>query len=226
MKITLKEKYLSENNDMSYLIFDKQENFNFKAWQFVMLDNGNIKRAYSIASSPNDDFIWFYVKRVSENGMSKYLTYDIKIGNSLELSWPYGHMVCEPKKIKNFLLISIWSWLAPMISIYNYLNETKKYNKILNLYWERYESFFINEVQNIFKSKENENIKNIFYLSREEKQLFKKWYVQSSFDEAKEFLWTENTDIFLCGSPSMVDDSIDILEKLWFKKENMYFEKY
>jgi ferredoxin-NADP reductase len=43
-----------------------------------MLDNGSLKRAYSIASSPCEETISFYVKKASENGLSKYLVEDIQ----------------------------------------------------------------------------------------------------------------------------------------------------
>jgi NAD(P)H-flavin reductase len=81
--IKLGNKYLSPNNTTAYLEFVVEEDFDFLPGQFAMLDNGQIKRPYSFASSPalakSEKKVCFYVKKVSENGMSKYLVEDISV---------------------------------------------------------------------------------------------------------------------------------------------------
>lgn len=229
MKIKLIEKKLSGNNEVAYLIFEIEKKFDFKAGQFTMLNNGSLKRAYSIASSPSllkKSQIWFYVKKASETGMSKYLTKDIKVGDELDMMGPLWHMfIKEKSKKKDYLLISAWSWLWPILSIYEDLVESWEYNNIYNLHQER---FFENIVEDIFKkinSFQNNNVKNIFFLSKWEHKLCEKWYIQSKLDDV---LWKikdkTNLEVYMCWNPSIVDD---LNEKLkWFWIENIYFEKY
>jgi len=224
MKLKLKNKTLSENKEVAYLTFESEEKISFQAGQFMMLDNGEIKRAYSIASSPLDEDISFYVKKASENGMSKYLVEDIQIGDNISFMGPFGHMILEESK--NYLLISTWSGLAPILSIYRTLLKQWNYKKIVNLYWERYENTMVPAILEEMKSYENENVKNYFHLSREEKDWFWKWYVENSLEKAISFLWTDDLNVYICWKPVMVDETIEKLEKLWVKKENIKFEKF
>ena len=170
MKIKLIDKKLSENNEIAYLTFKVSENFDFKAWQFVMLDNWNLKRAYSIASSPSLLKEWkicFYVKKASENGMSAYLVDKIKIQDELDMMWPFWHMfIKEQSEEKIYLLISAWSWLWPILWIYEDLIQSWKYKNIYNFYQERY-------FENIVKNNENTNIENEWKLENRCKENLK-----------------------------------------------------
>ena len=221
--IKVEKIFKSKNNNIVYIICEKKD-FKFQAWQFCMFDLINLKRAYSIASSPLDNFLWFYIKKASETGMSNYLTQKIKVWDKIKISWPYGHMKLEENKSTNYLFISTGSWFAPMISMYKTLVKSWNYNKIVNIFWERYKENTIDEILNEIKSYENENIKNIFYLSKENINWFKNWYVQSSIDEALKFLWKNKLNVYLCGKPAMVDENVKILKEKWIK--NIYFEKY
>ncbi len=229
MKIKLVEKKLSENNEVAYLTFELEKEFDFKAGQFVMLDNGSLKRAYSIASSPSLLEKWqisFYIKKASEAGMSKYLTCDIQEGDELDMMGPLWHMfVKEQSKKKDYLLISAWSWLWPILWIYENLVESWEYNNIYNLYQER---FFENIVEDVFKkmnSFQNDNVKNIFFLSRCEHEMCEKWYIDSKLNDV---LWQiedkTNLEVYMCWSPSIIDDLENNLKEYWI--ENIYFEKY
>jgi ring-1,2-phenylacetyl-CoA epoxidase subunit PaaE len=226
MELKLKNKILSENKEVVYLTFSPENKINFKAGQFMMLDNWEIKRAYSIASSPLDEDISFYVKKASENGMSKYLVEDMKVDDKIIAIWPFGHMVVEEDENTNYLLISVWSWLGPILSIYRYLIQTKKFSKIYNLYWERYENTIVKDILNEMKWFESENVKNTFFLSREEKTGFENWYVEKWIEKALDFLWKDNLKVYMCGKPEMVDDTIEKLLSLWVNQDNIKFEKF
>jgi len=224
MKIKLKQKFLSKNKDVAYLVFNKDEGFSYKSWQFMMLDNGKFKRAYSIASSPLDNELAFYIKKASENGMSKYFVEDMKENEEIDAIWPFWHMILEENEKTNYLLISVWSWLWPILSIYRTLLKTWKFNKLVNIFWERYKDSI---VENVLKelSLNDDKVKNIIHLSRENLEWFKFWYVQESFSSAIDFLWKDIV-VYMCWKPSMVDESIERLTKLWIKKENIRFEKF
>ena len=226
MKLILKNKILSENKEVVYLSFESEENISFKAGQFLMLDNGQVKRAYSIASNPLEKNISFYIKKASENGMSKYLVEDIKLWDEISAIWPFWHMIVEEDENTNYLLISVWSGLGPILSIYKYLIETKKYWKIYNLYWERYEKAIVRDTLDKMKGFENKNVKNMFFLSREEKDWFENWYVEKGLEKALEFLWKDNTKVYMCWKPEMVDETIKKLVSLWINQENIKFEKF
>jgi len=224
MKIKLSKKILSKNSEVVYLEFQPEEKIDFQAGQFLMIDNWNIKRAYSIASTPNDDKICFYIKKASENGMSKCLVEDIKEWDQLSVMWPFWHMVLKENKNKNYLLVSVWSGLGPILSIYKTLSKSWNFSKLVNIFWERYENTIVTNVLDEL-SVNNDKITNILYLSREKKEWFRTWYVQESFEEAIKLLW-KDTIVYMCGKPDMVDVSVEKLIHLWIDKENIYFEKF
>ena len=246
MKIVLKEKYLSPNRQTAYLVFQLTEKFVFKAGQFVMLSNWQIKRAYSIATTPKEaerGLIWFYVKKVSETWMSKFLVEDIQNWDTLEMIWPFGHMVLDNvKKEFNYLLISIWSGLGPVLSILTEIRWNENINleaiKVANLYWERYFSSIVPKVIEDMSEIEkwwNWNVKNIIYLSREEKveQLtdlsleFRRWHIQDWLEDALKFVWdAAKLKVYICWKPAMVDDIVAKLIDKWVIKDNIKFEKY
>jgi len=222
--LKLVDKKLSLNKEVVYLTFEYDKKIDFKSWQFLIFEVNNLKRAYSIASSSFENKIWFYVKKVSENGMSKYLVEDIKIWDSIKYEWPFWHMVLQ--KSENYLLISTWTWVAPMLSIFRTLKKNWNYKKIVNIFWERYEKTLIYDVMDELRSYETENVKNYFLLSKDKKDWFYTWYVQDKLQQAIDFLWKNNLKVYICWKPIMVDDVVEKLLTMWIDKENILFEKY
>ncbi len=234
--IKLKKKYLSSNNTTAYLEFSLKEDFDFIPGQFWMLDNWQIKRPYSFASSPflvrKDKKIYFYVKKVSESWMSKYLVEDIKEGENLSLMWPFWHMNLEPAD--NYLFVSIGSGLAPMISMMEHLFLENFSGKVYNIFGERFydniplkvleklDSFPLNFKNYITLSKQED-----FYFKNEYKNInFSKWHVQDVLKEIVDKLKFNEFRIYLCWKPSMVDEIVDFLVKNWAQKQLIKFEKY
>ena len=242
MKITLAKKFLSKSKQVVYLIFNlpSNSNFEYKNGQFVMLETvinwKPIKRAYSIVSTYSytckTNQICFLVKKVSENGMSNYLTQTIKEQDNINMYWPFWHMTND-YTVWNYLFLAIWSWRASIIPIIVDLLETDKYKKIYAIFGERYFSNVIDKLENtynqnkpnykvdVFFSKENIstyiNKKNITY---------KSWHVQDGLDDALKWLNTKNIKVFMCGKPQMVDKITEYLIKKWISKDNILSEKY
>ena len=228
MNIKLIDKKLSQNKEIAYLTFELEDSFNFKAGQFVIFDNWKLKRAYSMANSPyfKNSKISFYVKKASENWFSAYLIEKISIWEKLEMTWPFWNMfVKEYSKEKIYLLISAWSWLWPILWIYEDLIYNWIYNKIYNFYQERY---FENIVEDVYKkmiSFEKDNVKNFFFLSKWKQKWFKTWYLQWDLSKIlKSIENKDNIEVYLCWSPYFVDDIEKLLRENWVK--NIYFEKY
>lgn len=232
MKIKLIEKELSESKEVAYITFQLTENFSFKEWQFSMLETevnwNKIKRAYSIASINNEaiinNTISFYIKKVSEYWLSKFLTHDINIWDEIDMTWPYWRLT-DNWEIKNYILVSTWSWLWPILSIYKELIRSWSFNKIVNIFWERFHSQCITKIEEEFLIN-NDKILNLLFLSKDDKEWYRKWYVQNWIDEALNFLWTTQIKVFICGKPEMVDSIIELLASKWIDESLIKSEKY
>jgi len=240
-KIKLKNIEKSSNWEVVYLTFDVDNLFNFDEWQFVMLssdklikDNKKIKRAYSIASTnkllQEKKEIKFFVKKVSENWMSNFLTKKIKKWDILNLEGPAWHFI-DDWNINKYLFVSIGSWYAAIrpkyIKLINNDSKLNNSNKIVNIIGERYIGDLIPSIKTEF-SKQTDAVKNILFLSREKdiKDSMRIWHVQDGLEEAFAFLWWKDFITFICGKPAMVDSIEEFLIQKGISKEFIKFEKY
>lgn len=236
-EIILKEKKISPSGEVAYLTFDVWKDFDFQEWQFVMIEKiinwETLKRAYSIASTKKElkknKQISFYIKRASEKGMSDYLTKKIKEWDKFKIQGPFGKMINDQKE-NDYLFISIWCWLGPLLSIYRQVLESKNYNKISFVFWEKYKDDIVTDIKESFLSKNSQKIKNLLFLSREEKKDipndFRKGHIQDWIEEILDFLWTTEVKTFLCGKPKMVDSLKERLIENWLNKELIHSEKF
>ena len=224
MKIKLINKDLSPNGQIGFLEFKIENNFDYKAWQFVMLEVDSktliekinidlseeerqkilsqsfIKRAYSIASNPyftkQNWIISFYVKKAWV--FSTFLIDNLQVGEEINLIWPYGHFTDEWKN-KKYLFISVGSGLAPILSLYDQLKKEWNFDKIVNIHWDRFLDNIPSNILSILKEN-NDKIKNLIFLSRDENvnDWFLKGHVQDWLNKALEILNDKNISVFIC----------------------------
>ena len=209
----------------------------FKAGQFMLLstkiDSKQIKRSYSIATTSDyyisTWLIWFSIKRVEWWVFSTRATQVAKQWDQLNLTGPLGHMV-DNKENKNYLFISTWSGLSPMLSLFNeIIIEKKHYKKAAFLFGEKKHEHILSSVDSMYqKQKKTDwtNIKMEFFLSKEEKEWYTSWRIQAWLDDALSHLQGLDISCYVCGKPEMVTDILTLLLKKWISKENIKFEKY
>src|SRR5690554_5522396 len=79
---------------------DLKETYKFKAGQYVtikaILNGEEIRRDYSLCSSPKSGEIRVAVKEVKDGTFSAYVNKELKIGDQLEIAAPRGHFIFEP----------------------------------------------------------------------------------------------------------------------------------
>jgi len=236
--IILKRIDKSPDGEVVFLYFELKKILNFQEGQFVILesidyqrDGKTIKRAYSIATTKKhleeNNEIWFIVKKASEDGLSYYLTKKIQIGDQVVLSWPAGHFV-DPGNYSKYLFVSIGSGVAALHPQYIHLTqENGDYDKIVNIFWERYHKTILPLLENLF-SEQSDKVRNFLHFSRE-KELPEgtyKGYVQESLEEALKFLNGTDFLAFLCGKQAMINEIKEKLLAAWLSKEQIIFEMY
>ncbi len=98
-------------------------NYTFVAGQYVnlklTLDGHEIRRAYSICSSPESGELRIAVKAVKEGNFSQFANTKLKVGDVLEVGKPEGKFTFEPKsdRQKNYVAFVAGSGITPVISI-------------------------------------------------------------------------------------------------------------
>ena len=97
--------------------------YTFTAGQYVnlklTLDGEEIRRAYSICSTPNSGELRIAIKEVKNGLFSKFANQKLAIGNILEVGTPEGKFTFEPNqdKQKNYLAFVAGSGITPVMSI-------------------------------------------------------------------------------------------------------------
>jgi ferredoxin-NADP reductase len=115
-----------ETSDTKTLRLDRPADFTFVPGQFVNVtlmtrEDGRVRRAYSIASSPLEPYIDLTVRQLPGGLVSTILTEEVTIGRPLNLRGPYGRFVLEHKQL---VWIAGGSGIVPFRSMWRYIRET------------------------------------------------------------------------------------------------------
>ncbi len=228
---------IQETADAVSVVFTIPENlksnFEFKAGQYITLKkdlNGEeVRRAYSICSSPKSGELKVAIKAVEKGLFSTYATSSLKVGDVLEVHEPEGKFVLEPQE-KNYLGFAAGSGITPVLSmikasltedsssnftlIYGNKSEADTIFKgeletLQTEYSDRFQLHFIYSRQNVEGSKFgriDEGITNYFVKST---------YKDVSFDKA-----------FLCGPEEMIHTVSETLQKSGFDNSQILFELF
>lgn len=126
LKLTIKEVKRETATAVSILFNVPQElkaNYSFVAGQYVTikltLDGREIRRAYSICSSPESGELRIAVKAVKNGAFSQFANTKLKAGDTLEVGTPEGNFIFEPQadRQKNYAAFVSGSGITPVLSI-------------------------------------------------------------------------------------------------------------
>ncbi len=97
--------------------------YKFSAGQYVnlklTLDGEEIRRAYSICSSPNSNELRIAIKSVKNGRFSKFANEQLAAGNIIEVGTPEGKFTFEPnlERQRNYMAFAAGSGITPVMSI-------------------------------------------------------------------------------------------------------------
>lgn len=203
----------------------KGTDINFNSGQFFMVskegDEDNLKRAYSVASSPaQKDYIEIGLDKV---GKFSTKLFGLKPGDTLIFKGPYGKFYFSEEIKQNLVLIAGGVGITPLMSIIRCCNDKKLVNKVNLLYSVKNPEDIIyrDELEKI--KNENKNINYEVTITRPRAET--DWSGKTGrIDE--EFLKDKIENIkkslyFLCGPNEFIKANIEILEKLGVTKDQI-----
>ena len=125
-KLSIKE-IIKETTDAVSILFNVPDElksyYQFVAGQYVnlkvTLDGEEIRRAYSICSSPKSGELRIAVKAIKTGFFSKFANEKLAVGNVIEVGTPEGKFTFEPKaeRQKNYAAFVAGSGITPVYSI-------------------------------------------------------------------------------------------------------------
>ena len=133
-----------------------QDFYKFTAGQYVTLkltlDGEEIRRAYSICSSPNSGELRVAIKAVPNGKFSQFANKQLQAGHVLDVSVPEGKFIFEPKdKQRSIALFAAGSGITPILSIAKSVLEDESNSTVLLVYGNKSveETIFHQEIQDL-----------------------------------------------------------------------------
>ena len=230
-----------ETADCVSIAFTVPENlkeiFQYKQGQYITLRTSihgeDVRRSYSICSSPLDNELRVAVKKVDGGIFSTYANEQLQKGDTLEVMQPLGKFFTEldPKQSKKYVGFASGSGITPLLSIIKTSLRTEPKSEFTLVYGNR------NRHSIIFKE-ELEGLKNlymnrfrvIYILSREKTDAainFGRIDAEKCGALSEKTIDTKNTDaFFLCGPENMIFSVKDQLEQSGVDKKKIHFELF
>lgn len=214
------------------------EAFSYVAGQFITIhferEGQMLRRSYSIATIPSIfketqciEFAAGYV----DNGPASELLFNLKPGDSLEATGPFGRLVLKEDVPKRYVFLSTSTGVTPFRAMLNQLAERFAANPLLNvilLEGVQYQQDILYADDFLAFAKKHPQFKFYACYSREKEATLqpheRSGYVQSLFPEIH--LNPSEDAVYLCGNPGMIDDAFLMLKEKAFEVKNIFREKY
>lgn len=230
-----------ETKDCSVISFDIpediQNDFRFTHGQHLTIkatiDGTEVRRNYSLCTSPIDNEWKVAVKKINGGLFSSYVSDTLKKGDVLEVMPPSGifNTPVESGKAKNYIVFAAGSGITPILSIIKthlalepestfklfYLNRSVKsiifkeeIEQLKNKYFGRFEIFH-------FLTKERRNV-----------ELFNGRFTKEKLDIITKRLMdvSEVDECFICGPEAMIFLIRDELAAAGLPKDKIHFELF
>ncbi|MBP9848254.1 MAG: ferredoxin--NADP reductase [Flavobacterium sp.] len=238
-KLSIKE-IIKETADAVSILFNVPEEFKshytFVAGQYVTLkvtlDGQEIRRAYSICSSPKSGELRIAVKAIKNGFFSKFANDKLAVGNVIEVGTPEGKFTFEPKaeRQKNYAAFVAGSGITPVYSILKSVLEEEPNSTFVLVYGNKSEkdTIFHNQLHDL----------QLQYVGR----LFVQYvYSQSTGDNAllgridkstvnfilkNKHAEIEFSKFYLCGPEEMINLVSDTLKENNISDADIKFELF
>ncbi|MEN8702937.1 MAG: 2Fe-2S iron-sulfur cluster-binding protein [Polaribacter sp.] len=211
-----------------------KEDFNFVAGQYITLQtivNGEeVRRAYSICSTPKSGEIRVAIKAVENGTFSQYATSVLKAGDEIEISVPEGRFELQPEANKSYIAFAAGSGITPILSMVKSVLENEPTSKFTLVYGNKTaaDTIFYDEL-NSLKEEYSTQFKLHYIFSREEvKNQLKGRIDKSVTNYFVKNMYKETTfnAAYLCGPEAMINEVTNTLKSGYFTKENIHFELF
>lgn len=212
--------------DVMILRFEKPAGFEFLAGQFVRVaapdGNQEVLRSYSIASSPQENYLEICAK-ILPGGKASALFSSLKAGESIKITPPAGAFVVPPNNSNSLVLVGTGTGIAPLMSIAAEQLVQKKAKPVTMIFGVRNENqVFWGQRQNIWQ-KTFPNFKLVLTLSQADPN----WRgARGRVSNFVPLYIKPKTDYYLCGSAPMVKDVRAILLKNKVDTKCIHLEIY
>ena len=239
LKMIIKE-VKRETKDAVSILFNVPEelkpNYTFIAGQYInlrlTLDNQEIRRAYSICSTPESGELRIAVKAVSDGLFSQFANSKLKVGDVLEVGKPEGKFTFEPQSEiqKNYVAFVAGSGITPVLSILKSVLKSEPQSSFVLVYGNKSpeETIFYQELHELQLQYVGRFFMHfVFSRAKAENALFGRIdkstvnFVLNNKHKELEF-----DKYFLCGPEEMINTVSTVLKERNIKESAIKFELF
>lgn len=192
-------------------------------------ESGGTHRSYSIANPPGPDGLLEIAMSPVEGGLATGALSALQPGEELQASGPYGRFVLREEPPCRYVLVGTGTGITPYRAMLPLLGERLqagfRAHVVLGV-WRREELLFGTDF--IAAARAHPGFEFTGCYSRELPAEPEPWespgYVQTVYSRLA--LDPEHDVVYLCGNPSMIDESVDILTAMGFTLKQLRREKY
>lgn len=229
-----------------------KDTFSYKHGQYLTLRfdiNGQeVRRAYSMCSSPIDEHITVTVKRVNGGKVSNFIHDRIKPGSMIDVMPPEGRFFTDlhPENNKTYYLFGAGSGITPLMSILRTILEEEPLSTVFLLYGNRTEESIIFRetlgelssryagqfvVEHILSQPPREKAKGLAGFFKKGALLWEGRTGRIDDKEVRRFLnehppRSRQMEYFICGPGNMIDTVESTLHKLEVDKKHIHTEHF
>ena len=213
-----------------------QKEFEFKQGQSLTLrknlEGEEIRRSYSICTSPLDNELRVAVKKVQGGLFSTFANTELKAEDVIDVMSPSGNFYTdlELSNKKNYVAFAAGSGITPVISIIKTTLITEPYSKFTLVFGNKnHSSIIFKEELEALKDKYIERFRLYHILSRERMEADIN-YGRINADKCAQLTklidLNATDEFFICGPEEMIFCVRDFLEQKGIDKRKIHFELF
>lgn len=198
----------------------------------AVISGEEVRRTYSICSSPMDSEWRVAIKKVEGGLFSSFANEQLKEGDVVEVMPPVGKFYTElnPDNNKNYVAIAAGSGITPVLSLIKTTLATEPKSRFTLIYGNRNRSsiIFFEELEGL-KNKYMSRFNLIHVLSREKTDApinFGRITKEKLVELEKLVYYKSADEFFLCGPEEMIFTAKDFLEAKEIDKKQIHFELF
>jgi ring-1,2-phenylacetyl-CoA epoxidase subunit PaaE len=199
----------------------------------ITLDNEEIRRSYSICSSPLESELRIAVKKIINGKFSNHALNKLGKGIELEVLPPTGKFYTElnPANRKNYLALAAGSGITPLLSIIKTTLATEPESNFTLVYGNRSrDSIIFKEQLEALKNRYMNRFSLHYILSREKTESsinYGRIDPEKCTQLGEKLIDFQNADeIFICGPEEMIFSIKNWLEQQKIDKKKIHFELF
>ena len=209
-------------------IFTQGQNITIKS----IIDGEEIRRSYSICTSPSDNELRVAVKKVSDGAFSTFANEWLKAGDVLDVMPPTGNFFTEvnASNTKNYVFFAAGSGITPVISIIKTILQVEPKSTVTLLFGNRnVSSVIFKEALEGLKDSYLQRLSIFYILSRERTDAdINHGRIDADkcgqFSNLVDFLSVD--EFFICGPEKMIFTVKEFLEEKGIDKRKIHFELF